>query len=124
MWIDEAGFGREHGDAVAEQLRLRDVELVLDHLLDPERQVRHGDLLLHAVVDAVDALVLEAGQVQHGLAHRLARDGARVDAGAADRFAALDERDTLAELGGLDRGALARRAGPDDEKLVAVHATG
>ena len=79
-----------HIDAVARKLRLRDVDFGLDHLVDAEAEVRHGDLFLDVIVDAVDALVLEAGKMQHGFAHGLAGDGAGVDAGAADDLALLD----------------------------------
>ncbi len=42
--IDETGDAVQHFDAVARKLRLGDVDLGLDHMLDPEGQVRHGDL--------------------------------------------------------------------------------
>ena len=119
--IDEAGRSLQDRDAVAEQLRLRDVELVLDHLLDPERQVRHGDRVLHAVVDAVDALIQEARQVQHRLPHRLARDRAGVDAGAADDLALFDEGDPPADLGRLDGSPLAGRTGADHDEIETLH---
>ena len=106
----------DHFHAVARQLRLGDVDLGLDHLVDAEAQVRHGDLFLDVVVDAVDALVLEAGEVQHGLPHGLAGDGAGVDAGAADDLALLDHGHAAAALGALDGGALAGRAGADDDE--------
>jgi hypothetical protein len=51
------------------------------------------------VVDPVDVLVREAGQVQHRLAHGFARNGAGVDADAADPVHFFDNGDELAELG-------------------------
>ena len=111
-------------DAVAGELRLRDVDLVLDHLLDPERQVRHGDLLLHTVVDAVDTLVQKAREVQHRLAHRLAGDGAGVDARAADHFPSLDQRDPSPLFRGVNRRPLAGRARADDHEVERLHGRG
>ena len=121
MGIDESGRSIEHRDAVPEQLGLRNVELVLDDLLDAEGKVGEGDVVLHPVVDAVDALVEEAGQVQHGLPHGLARNRAGVDAGAADDLAPLHERDLATHLGALDGRALAGRPRPDDDEIETVH---
>ena len=85
----------QHLDVVARELRLGDVDLGLDDVLDAEGQVGHRDLFLHPVVHAVDGLVVVAGEMQHGLAHGLGGDGAGVDADAADDLAHLDERDFL-----------------------------
>ena len=63
---------------------------------------------LTSIIDAVDALVLVTGKVQHGFAHGLAGDRAGVDAGAADDFALLDDHHPAAALGALNGGALAR----------------
>ena len=71
-----------------------DVDFGLDHVLDAEGQIRHGDLFFHAVVDAVDALVVVAGKMQHGFAHGLAGNGAGVDADAADALRAAPPRAT------------------------------
>ena len=107
-----------------DKLRLGDVDFGLDHLVDAEAQVRHGDLFLDVIVDAVDALVLEAGEVQHGFAHGLAGNGAGVDAGAADDFALLDHRHAAAALGALNGRTLSGRAGADDDDVVFLHAKG
>ena len=93
----------------------------LDHVLDPECQVRHGDLFLDAIVHAVDALVMVAGKVQHRLAHRLAGNCPGVDADAAHHFAPLDHRDALAHLRALDRRALPGRTRTDDDQIITLH---
>ena len=82
--IDELRHARNHIDAVSRKLRLRHIDLGLDHMLDPEQQIRHRNFFLHAVVDAVDVLVMVAGQVQHGFPHRLAGNGAGVDTAAPE----------------------------------------
>ena len=112
----------DHVDAVAGELRLRDVDFGLDHVLHAEGEVRHGDLFLDPVVDAVDALVAVAGEVQHGFAHGLAGDGAGVDAGAADDLALLDDGHALAVLGALDGRPLAGRPRADHDEIVLLHA--
>src|ERR1019366_2593605 len=102
-------------------VRPGDVDLGLDHLVDAEPQVRHGDLFLDVVVGAVDALVLETREVHHSLSHGLAGDGPGVDAGAADDFALLDHRHAAATLGVLDSRPLAGRSGPDDDDVEFPH---
>ena len=119
--IDKRAGAAVDVDAVARKLRLGDVDFGLDHVLDPEEQVRHRDLVLHAIVDAVDVLVIEAGEVQHGFAHGLARDGACVDADASDAIQFFDQRDFLSKLGALDGGSLPGRAGADDNQIVGLH---
>ena len=56
--------------------------------------------------------------MQHGLADRLGRDGAGVDADAADAGRAVDQRDALAELGGAERRLLPGGAGADDDEVI------
>ena len=69
MRVDEAGDAMNDIDAVAGKLRLSDVHFGLDHRLDAECQVGHGDLFLDLVVHAVEGLEVVAGQVHHGFAH-------------------------------------------------------
>ncbi len=85
-------------------------------------EVRHVDLFFDVIVDAVDALILKAREMQHRFAHGLAGDGAGIDAGSADNFALLDYRDAAAALRSLNRRALPRGAGADDDEVV-IHAS-
>ena len=119
--VDETGAPDDHLDAVARELRLRDVDFGLDHLVDAEAEVRHRDLFLHVVVDAVDALELEAGKMQHRFPHGLAGDRAGVDARAADDFPLLDHRHLAPALRALNGRALSRGSGPDDDEVVGLH---
>ena len=73
-----------------------------------------------AVAPAVDLALVEAGQVDDRLANRLRRDRARVDGDPAERARPLDERDSAAQLGRLDRRLLTRRPGADHEDVVVV----
>jgi len=83
----EACNASQNLDAVTRKLRLRHVNLRLDHMLDPEGQVRHGDLFFDAVAYAVNILVIVAGEMQNGFTHRFARNCPGIDANAADYFA-------------------------------------
>ena len=91
---------------------------VSHHVLAAVEQVVHRDVLLDGVAVAVDRALAQAGQVQHGFADGLGGDGAGVDADAADAVDALDERDALAELGGVERRLLPGGAGTDDHQIV------
>ena len=63
------------------------------------------------------------GFVQHmrGMQQRLGRDTADVQAGAAQRLAALDTGGFEAQLGAADGGYIAAGAGADDDDIVAGH---
>ena len=80
-----------------------------------------GDVLLDPVGAAVEAALAPAGEVEHGLAQRLRRDGAGVHRDAADAAALLDHQHGLAELGRLDGGAPAGRAAADDDEIEGAH---
>lgn len=58
--------------------------------------------------------------MEDGLAHRLAGDGAGIDADSPHHGLALDHGDALVELGALNRGALSGRARADHQDVVVV----
>jgi hypothetical protein len=117
----ELGGAAEDVDVVAYELVADHLDLVPDDVLGARHQVRDGDLGLDPVARAVHVPLGEAGQVQHGLAQRLRRDGARVDADAADHVPALGDGDALAELRRRDRGLLSARPRTDHQQVVVVH---
>src|SRR4029453_1783913 len=119
--VDEGGNAVNHFDAVARELVLCHRGFGLDHLVAPEPQVEHADLVLDAVIDAVDALVLEAGEVQHGFPHRLARDRAGVDAHAAGSFPPFPPGYAPAALRRLNGGPLSGRPGADHDHVVGAN---
>src|SRR5262249_4808783 len=118
--IDERRLRRENVDAVAHQLVPRDVDLVADHVIDPEQQIAHRDVLLDRVGGAVETALAVSRQPQRRLAQRLARDRSGVDADTADDGALLDDRHAFIELRRLDRGAMTGRTRTDDEQVVIV----
>ena len=107
--LQKAGPAVEDIDAIARELRLRHIHLGLDHLGDAKAQVGHGDVVFDPIIDAVDPLKFEAGEMQHGLAHGLAGDGSGVDADATDDVALLHQNHTMAAFRALDSGPLTRR---------------
>ncbi len=76
---------------------------------------------LHAELGepAGDRLVIEVGRMQH----RLGRDAADIEAGAAQRLAALDAAGLEPELCGTDGGNITARAGADyqDVEIIVSH---
>src|SRR5579883_1370456 len=121
MRVNEFGRAADQLNVVARQLALDDIDLSLDHVLDAQRQVGHRDLVLNAVVYAVDILVVVAGEVKDSFAEGFAGDGAGIDADAAQNFAALDDGDALAHFGALNRRALPSRAGSNYDQVIALH---
>src|SRR6185437_3507001 len=109
MRIHEARDAEDHLNVVARKLRLRDIHFGLDDVLHAEGEIGHRDLFLHAIVDAVNALEMIPGEMQHGLPHRFAGDRSGIDARSPDHFPLLDKRYALACFGYLDSRALARR---------------
>ena len=118
--IDELGAADGELDLVALKLVACDVDLVADDVVGAEVQVRHGDVLLDRVARSVDAALAVPGQVHHRFAQRLRRDGAGVDADAADNLLAFDDQHTAAQLGGLNCGALARRARTNHHQIEVI----
>ena len=73
----------------------------------------------------VDLTLLEAGEVERGLAQRLGGNAAVGDHDPTRVRPPLDHRDALAEVRGLGRGLLARRTGAEHHEVVAfAHAFG
>src|SRR5262245_47432272 len=101
MGVQKAGGSGQYIDFVANQLGPGDIRFGLDYMLDPESQVRNRDLFLDPIVDSVDVLIVVAGQMKYRLPHRLAGNGARVDAGPAEFIAFLNNRDALPALRSL-----------------------
>ncbi len=120
--IDELRHAGDQLDAVSRELRLGDIDFGLDHVLDPEQKIRHRDFLFHAVVDAVNVLVIITREMQHGLTHGLAGNGAGVDAASAERGDLFDQRDALPELRALDGGSLPGRPRADHDHVESWHA--
>ena len=119
--VGEAAGAGQHRDPVAGQLAAHHVHLAADHVAGAGGQVGDGDLVLDPVALPVHLPLVQAGQVQDGLAQGLGRDRARVQADAADHVLALDDRHPPLELGRGDRGLLAAGTRADHQHVVVVH---
>ena len=77
---------------------------------------RRADLDAHPA-EGMTGLVESLGRMQH----RLRRNAADIEAGAAERFFLLDDGNLHAELCGANRADIAGWAGTDDDKIVGGH---
>src|SRR5579884_1387965 len=91
FWVLEAGNASQHFDSVASQLRLRNVDFGFDNMLHAKSKIGHRDLLFYAITYTVYVLIVVAGQMQNGFAHRLARNRTRINTDAADYFSPFDK---------------------------------
>ena len=119
--IRKAGDARYDFDAVSRKLRADHVDFGLDDVEGPEREIGHGDRLFHAIVEAVNTLILISGKMQHRFADRLAWDRAGIDRGSADHLQLLDQGGPLSKFSRLNRGALSRRPGTNHDEIVLFH---
>src|SRR5581483_9389640 len=108
-------------NAISRKLGLCNVDFRLDNVLDAEGKIAHRDLLLDAIADAVNVLVVVAGKMQDGLPHCFARDGAGINTNAADQLPLFDERYSFAAFGALDCRALTRRTRTNHEQIKLRH---
>jgi hypothetical protein len=118
--IDERGGPGDRVDVVSPQLVANDHPLVLDDAANAPGEVVERDVVLHPVRVSVDAVALDAGEVEDCGAKGLRRDRPGVRAHASEIEPALDDRDTLPELRRLDRCALPARARPDHQEVVVA----
>lgn len=118
---EERGTAVHQTNAVAVQLIADDLDLVPGRVLESLSQVVDRNVALQSVPLTVERTLSPAGQVEHGLAKRLARDRARMNRHTADHRALFDDHGLLAELGSLNRRFLACGAASDHEKIDAMH---
>ncbi len=119
--FDETRQAGQDRDPVAGELAAHDVVFPADHVLGARHQVTDGDLFLDPVARPVHLALVEPGEVEDRLAHRLGRDRAGVEAHPADHFRPLHERDPAVELGRGDGGLLPARARTDHQQVEVMH---
>jgi hypothetical protein len=100
------------------QVALDPLPLLLHDHFRPMHEVADGDVLLHGSLHRLAEAVMEAGEMERGLAQRLGGDGAGVHARAADDRLALDQRDALAKVRRLRRALLTGGTGADDDEVI------
>src|SRR5262249_41438309 len=110
----------DDGHVVAIELLVDDLALAPPDLRDTgEQLLERGTARLLGAAAGL-RVPRRLAEAQHRLAEGLARDGARVDAYAADDATLLDDRRAEPELGRLDRRPLARRAAAETEEVEVV----
>ena len=96
------------------------VDLMLYDLVGADQEVLHRDVLLDRVGGAIEFPRAITRQFENSLAQGLGRDGAEIDADAAEDARALNDGDALVELGTLDGGALAGRTRADHQQIIVI----
>ena len=103
--------------AVALQLRANHFGLARDDGAHAEGKILHRNVVLAAIVVAVESLHGVAGQLEDGFADAFAGNGAGVHADAANHQRAINHGDALAELRGANSALLPRRAAADHDQV-------
>ena len=98
-------------DALA--LHVHDFALVVHEIVD-------GEIFFQRIIDAVEAALIESGEIKRGFAKGLAGNGAGVDAASAHVLGAFDDGYAFAEVGGLGAALFAGRAAADDDEVESV----
>src|SRR5215469_10609647 len=93
------------------------VDLMAHNRIDADQQILKRDSFLDPVGIAVNSMFAIARKIKDGLTHRLAGNRSNVDADAAHDRLALDQDDSLAQLGALNSCVMAGRTGTDDRKV-------
>ena len=118
--VDEPSVAAHQVDPVAVDVRVDPLELQMADRVLALEEPRDRHLGIQVEQHAVQVPLPVARQEQRGLAQGLRGERARVDGGAAGLGLPLDDRDALAEVGGLGGAALAGRATPDHHQVVGV----
>ena len=120
--VEEGRLALNKGHAVAAELVLHDLDFVPNDLVESGDEVLHRQVLLEGVADAVDVPLAKSREVEHGLPKGFAGNGAGVDRRASDVRGPLDHHGALAQLGGLDGGAVTGGTRPDNRYVVSLQA--
>lgn len=119
--VDEACRAANVLHAVAGELVLQHLDLVIERDEQAAAQIVGVDLLLDAIGTAVKTALAPAGEIERGFAQGLGRDGAGMHGNTADTAAFLDDQNLLFELGGLNGGPSSRRTAADNNQIELVH---
>ena len=116
----EGGLAADQLDFVELEIFQDAAALHLDDFAFVVHEIVDRQIFFQRVVDSVQTALLEAGEIEGRFAKRLARDGAGVDAAAADDVGALDDGDAFAEVGGLGGGFFACGTATDYDQVEGV----
>ena len=118
MGLDEGRLAKDQLHVVAGELVLENIDTVPDDLLTAEGEIINSDVVLDPVAQAVHLPLQVSGEIHCGFPKGLAGDNARVNGATPHHLVLLHHRNLFAQLGGLDGGAVAARAGANYYKVV------
>jgi hypothetical protein len=120
MLVTEGGFPFDKINPISFQLIENDLRFVRLDLSAPIHQFPHRQILIMS--GTIGLPMIESSKVQNRFTQRFARNGAVVNADAANAGGAIDNRHSLAKLGALDRGLLPGWAGTDNcQVILSIH---
>ncbi len=80
-------------------------------------EIVDSEIVFQGIVDAIEPALLQSGKIQSGFAQGLAGYGAGVDAASTYGGCALNDRDSLAEIGSLGAGLFSGRAAANHDQI-------
>ena len=120
MLVIEAGFTFDKINPIPFQLIENDLRFVRLDLSAPIHQFPHRQILI--MPGTIGLPMIESSKVQNRFTQRFARNGAVVNADAANAGGAIDNRHSFAKLGALYRGLLPGWAGTDNcQVILSIH---
>ena len=122
MRVDEPSLAAHQVDPVPIQVGVDPIDLQVANRVLAVEETRDRELRIQVDQHAVELPLPVAREEQRGLAQGLRGQRARVDGGAAGLGLPFDDRDALAEVGGLSGPALTCGAAADHHQVVlAAH---
>ena len=118
--IDQASGAGHQIDPVPVDVRVDPFELQPADRVLPLKEPRDRHLGVQVDQQTVEVPLPMARQEQGGLTQGLRGQRARVDGGTAGLGLPLDDRDTLAEVGGLGGATFTGRAAADHHEVVGI----
>jgi hypothetical protein len=91
--------------------------LHIDHGAFMVHEILNSEIIFERIVDAIEAALLEAGEIERGFSQRFAGNCAGVDATSAHVRGAVDDGDALAKIGGLGASFFAGGAAADYDQV-------
>ena len=118
----EARLARHRRDVVTVEFVLQNLDLMANGHFQPLHQIARRDVFFHSVAAAIESALPPAGEIEHRLAQRFARNRPGMEARTANLEHLLDQQHRTAEFGRLNGAALPRRAAAKDDEIIFFHA--
>ena len=117
MRVDESGLAAHQLDVMESEILQNARAFHIYNFAFMVHEIVDSEIFLQRVIDAVQAALPQAREIESGFAQSLARNGTGVDATAAHVLGALDSRDALAEIRGLGAALLTSRPAADHDEV-------